>query len=80
MGEKTSLSSRMGLEEEKSRMMSVAERVAMRGRAEEEDEDDADADAGDDLEVMVLMRRRDEEEGEEWTVGEKAATQPMILE
>lgn len=66
----------MGLEEEKSRMMSVAERVAMRGRAEEEEDD---AGAGDDLEVIVLMRRR-EEEGEEWTVGEKAATQPMILE
>lgn len=80
MGEKTSLSSRMGLEEEKSRMMRVAERVAMRGRAEEEEEEeDVDADAGDDLEVIVLMRRR-EEEGEEWTVGEKAATQPMILE
>lgn len=31
MGEETSLSSRMGLEEEKSRIMSVAERVAMRG-------------------------------------------------
>jgi hypothetical protein len=65
MGAETSLSSRMGLEEEKSRMMSVAERVAMRGRAEEEEEEDpAGVDAEDDLEVIVLMRRR-EDEGEE---------------
>lgn len=71
MGEKTSLSSRRGLEEEKSRMMSVAERVAMRGRAEEDE-------GVDDLDV--LKRRRDGEDGEEWAVGEKAATQPMILE
>lgn len=74
MGEETSLSSRMGLEEEKSRIMSVAERVAMRGRAEDDDAED-----GEDLEAR-LPRRRSDEEGEEWTIGEKAATQPMILE
>lgn len=80
MGEETSLSSRMGLEEEKSRMMSVAERVAMRGRAEDEEEDEAEAEAEDDLEVIVLMRSREDEGEEEWNFGEKAATQPMILE
>lgn len=50
-------------------MMSVAERVAMRGNAEEDEDDagaeEAEADAGDDLEVIVLMRRRDGEEGDE---------------
>lgn len=64
-------------------MMSVAERVAMRGRAEEDDgvKDDAEADAGVDLDdVTVLKRRREGEDAEDWDFGEKAATQPMILE
>jgi hypothetical protein len=67
----------MGLEEAKSRMMSVAERVAMRGRA---DEDGAEADAGVDLDDVTVLKRRRGEDGEEWDFGEKAATQPMILE
>lgn len=61
--------------------MSVAERVAMRGRADEDDAGaEVEAEAGVDLDDVIVLMRRREDEGDEWTFGEKAATQPMILE